>query len=100
MSLRYDLHSHSTRSDGLLSPANVVRRAASRGVDVLALTDHDETSGLAEAEEAARESGIALVPGCELSVSARTSTPRDAARRTTSAGDRRPSERVECEWRS
>ena len=69
MSLRYDLHSHSTRSDGLLSPADVVRRAASRGVDVLALTDHDETSGLAEAEEAARESGIALVPGCELSVS-------------------------------
>jgi predicted metal-dependent phosphoesterase TrpH len=69
VSLRYDLHSHSTRSDGLLSPADVVRRAASRGVDVLALTDHDETSGLAEATEAAREAGIALVPGCELSVS-------------------------------
>ena len=39
-----------------------MRRAASRGVDVLALTDHDETSGLAEATEAAREAGIALVP--------------------------------------
>ena len=47
----------------------MVRRAASRGVDVLALTDHDETSGIAEAADAAREAGIALVPGSELSVS-------------------------------
>ena len=53
---RYDLHSHSTRSDGLLSPAEVVRRAAARGVDVLALTDHDELAGLAEASDAARAS--------------------------------------------
>jgi len=52
----YDLHCHSTRSDGLLTPADVVRRAASRGVDVLALTDHDEVAGLAEAREAARSS--------------------------------------------
>jgi predicted metal-dependent phosphoesterase TrpH len=66
---RYDLHCHSTRSDGLLSPGEVVRRAASRGVDVLALTDHDELSGLPEARDAAREAGIALVPGSELSVS-------------------------------
>jgi len=51
-----------------------VRRAASRGVDVLALTDHDETSGLAEAAEAAREAGIVLVPGSELSVSWRDIT--------------------------
>ncbi|HEX6944969.1 MAG TPA: 3',5'-nucleoside bisphosphate phosphatase [Casimicrobiaceae bacterium] len=67
--LRYDLHCHSTRSDGLLEPAEVVRRAAQRGVDVLALTDHDDTAGLAEAAEAARTSGIAFVPGAELSVS-------------------------------
>src|SRR5512144_3146656 len=66
--LRYDLHCHSTHSDGLLPPADVVRRAASRGVDVLALTDHDELSGLEEAAEAARESSIMLVPGSELSV--------------------------------
>jgi predicted metal-dependent phosphoesterase TrpH len=65
---RYDLHCHSTRSDGLLSPAAVVRRAASRGVDVLALTDHDEISGLAEATQAAREVGIDFVAGSELSV--------------------------------
>ncbi|HEY8242859.1 MAG: 3',5'-nucleoside bisphosphate phosphatase [Vicinamibacteria bacterium] len=69
MTARYDLHCHSTYSDGLLSPAAVVRRAASRGVDVLALTDHDEVSGLAEATQAAREAGIDFVPGSELSVS-------------------------------
>ena len=68
-SMRYDLHCHSTRSDGLLAPAEVVRRAASRGVDVLALTDHDEIAGLDEARAAADEAGITLVTGAELSVS-------------------------------
>ncbi len=67
--LRYDLHCHSTRSDGLLAPAEVVRRAARRGVDVLALTDHDDTAGLDEAAAAAGEEGIAFLPGAELSVS-------------------------------
>jgi predicted metal-dependent phosphoesterase TrpH len=46
----------------------VVRRAASRGVDVLALTDHDELAGLPEAADAAREAGIGFVAGCEVSV--------------------------------
>ena len=72
--LRYDLHSHSTRSDGLLSPRALVLRAAQRGVDVLALTDHDELSGLHEARETARESGIRLIDGAELSVSWRELT--------------------------
>ena len=67
--MRYDLHCHSTRSDGLLAPGEVVRRAASRGVDVLALTDHDEIAGLDEARAAAEETGITLVAGAELSVS-------------------------------
>jgi predicted metal-dependent phosphoesterase TrpH len=66
---RYDLHSHSTYSDGLLTPDAVVRRAAARGVDVFALTDHDETAGLPEAREAARDAGITFIPGAELSVS-------------------------------
>ncbi|MET0345500.1 MAG: 3',5'-nucleoside bisphosphate phosphatase [Casimicrobiaceae bacterium] len=66
--IRYDLHCHSTYSDGLLPPAEVVRLAASRGVEVLALTDHDETAGLAEARAAALEAGITLVNGSELSV--------------------------------
>jgi len=68
MTPRYDLHCHSTSSDGLLSPAAVVARAASRGVDVLALTDHDDISGLGEAARAAVEAGIGFVPGSELSV--------------------------------
>src|SRR5262249_28389793 len=72
--IRYDLHSHSTCSDGLLSPAALVRRAAARGVEVLALTDHDELAGLAEAREAACETGIRLIEGAELSVSWRDVT--------------------------
>lgn len=67
--LRYDLHCHSTCSDGLLSPTDVVRRAAARGVAFLALTDHDDTGGLAEAAEAAHGTSMTLVPGAELSVS-------------------------------
>jgi predicted metal-dependent phosphoesterase TrpH len=65
----YDLHCHSTHSDGLLTPAAVVARAAARGVDVLALTAHDEVGGLAEAQAAARDAGIALVCGSEVSTS-------------------------------
>jgi len=64
----YDLHCHSTASDGVLSPAQVVQRAAANGVSVLALTDHDELAGLAGAAEAARAAGIRLVPGVEISI--------------------------------
>lgn len=63
-----DLHCHSTASDGVLTPAALVRRAAANGVGVLALTDHDELTGLAEAAAAARECGIRLVPGVEVSI--------------------------------
>jgi 3',5'-nucleoside bisphosphate phosphatase len=66
---RYDLHCHSTHSDGLLTPGEVVRRAALRGVDVLALTDHDAVSGLSEACATAEQAGITLIRGAELSVS-------------------------------
>ncbi len=69
-----DLHCHSTASDGALQPAEVVRRAAGRGVDVLALTDHDQLDGLAEAREAAREAGIRFVDGVEISVTWRGQT--------------------------
>ncbi len=64
-----DLHSHSTVSDGLLSPAQLVTRAAAQGVEVLALTDHDDVGGLAEARETARREGVRLVSGVEISVS-------------------------------
>jgi predicted metal-dependent phosphoesterase TrpH len=63
-----DLHSHSTASDGTLSPVELVRRAAESGVRALALTDHDTTEGLEEAQRAARALGIALIPGVEISV--------------------------------
>jgi predicted metal-dependent phosphoesterase TrpH len=74
VTLRYDLHCHSTYSDGLLKPAEVARRAGVRGVNVLALTDHDETGGLAEARTAAHEAGLRLIDGAELSVSWRDIT--------------------------
>jgi hypothetical protein len=65
---RYDLHTHSTHSDGLLTPSALVQRAAARGVGVLAVTDHDEVSGLAQAQAEASHANIELIPGSELSV--------------------------------
>lgn len=62
-----DLHSHSTASDGTLAPAEVVSRATTHGVDILALTDHDTTAGLADAYLSATKNGIKLIPGIELS---------------------------------
>ena len=64
----YDLHCHSTASDGVLSPRELVERAANMGVQVLALTDHDELSGLAEARMVADEVGIRLLSGVEISI--------------------------------
>ena len=68
MNLRYDLHSHSTASDGSLSPTELVERAKSQQIDVLALTDHDNTDGLAQAQHTANDLGMKLVPGVEVSV--------------------------------
>jgi predicted metal-dependent phosphoesterase TrpH len=64
----YDLHTHSTASDGTLAPHALVRRAHAAGVGVLALTDHDTTQGIAEAQAAARPLGIQVVSGVEISV--------------------------------
>lgn len=64
----FDFHSHSTVSDGLLAPAAVVARAAGNGVTALALTDHDDLGGLAEAAASAGEHGIDLVKGVEISI--------------------------------
>lgn len=68
MSSIYDLHSHSTASDGALSPSELVQKASEAGVKVLALTDHDTLAGLAEARRAARQCGLTLIDGVELSV--------------------------------
>ena len=66
--LNIDLHCHSTVSDGLLTPARLVEHAVLRGVNVLALTDHDDVTGLAEARIAARGKNIILINGVEISV--------------------------------
>ncbi len=69
-----DLHSHSSVSDGSLPPEVVVARAAAQGVQVLALTDHDETAGLDAARHAARTVGITFIDGVEISVTWRGTT--------------------------
>ena len=65
--LRIDLHTHSNRSDGTFEPAEVVRLAAERALDVVALTDHDTTDGLAEAFTTGSGVGVEVVPGVEFS---------------------------------
>lgn len=62
-----DLHTHSVVSDGTESPAELMRQAAAAGLRAVALTDHDSTSGWAEATAAVPETGVALIPGMELS---------------------------------
>ncbi|MGY8866354.1 MAG: PHP domain-containing protein [Methylophagaceae bacterium] len=70
----YDLHSHSTVSDGSLSPEHLVARAIDQGVDVLALTDHDGTEGIIAAQAAAQGTKLSLVTGVEISVTWGSST--------------------------
>ncbi len=92
-----DLHSHSTVSDGTLPPAELAGRAAAAGVQLWALTDHDEVDGLAEARAAALDHGMAFLAGTEISVSFADETvhvvglgidPEDAALRAGLAATR------------
>lgn len=62
-----DLHTHSTASDGTLTPKELVTRASSIGLLAIALTDHDTVDGIAQAKEAACNSSLELIPGMELS---------------------------------
>ncbi len=64
-----DLHAHTTASDGLLSPTQLVEFAAVRGVQTLAITDHDTTDGVAEGVRAGKALGVLVVPGIELNTS-------------------------------
>jgi hypothetical protein len=74
MASRADLHTHSTYSDGNLTPTELIEKAVSRGLEVLALTDHDCTDGIAEALEAAQKHPpLLFIPGVELS----TDLPRE-----------------------
>jgi predicted metal-dependent phosphoesterase TrpH len=72
--LNIDLHSHSTASDGLLKPGELVARAVANGVQMLALTDHDGVSGLAEARARAESESLRFVDGVEISVTWEGST--------------------------
>ena len=72
--LDYDLHCHSTVSDGLLTPTEIATRAAGRGVKFLALTDHDDVAGLPEAAAVAAQLGMQFINGVEISVSWRNFT--------------------------
>ena len=62
-----DLHVHSSVSDGLLSPRDLVRHAKEVGLKAMALTDHDTVAGVAEALAAGREFGVEVIPGVEIS---------------------------------
>ena len=64
----YDLHTHSTASDGNLSPAQLVEAAEKRSIKILALTDHDTINGTKEASEEAKKRGINFIPGIELEI--------------------------------
>ena len=95
---RFDLQSHSTHSDGALPAAEVVQRAAEAGVELLALSDHDTISGVAEAIEAGERSACEIVPAVEISAvddgragRARTAHPRLRHRPHRPADDRQRS---------
>ena len=62
-----DLHTHSTASDGSYTPTELINYAKSKGIRVLALTDHDTIAGISEAIEASASSGIDFIPGVEIS---------------------------------
>jgi len=72
--IKVDLHSHSTISDGLMTPTALVCHAAKQGVQVLGLTDHDDVAGIDEARTAAAQVNITLIAGTEISVTWRNRT--------------------------
>ncbi|MDQ4044949.1 MAG: PHP domain-containing protein [Chloroflexota bacterium] len=66
-----DLHAHTTASDGTLAPEELVDLAAERGIEILAVTDHDTIDGIEAATRRAVDRGVTLVPGVELSTTER-----------------------------
>jgi len=63
----FDMHIHTTASDGLCDIDEIIELAQAAGLDGVAITDHDTVDGLAEAEQKAKEKGLPLIPGIELS---------------------------------
>ena len=64
-----DLHVHTTASDGQYSPTEIIEKAASKNISVMAITDHDTAAGIDEAAKAAKKNNITLIPGTELNIS-------------------------------
>ena len=67
MTLKADLHMHTTSSDGTFTPTELVKRAKNREIDIISITDHDTVEGIEEAIEAAKTVNITVIPGIELS---------------------------------
>lgn len=65
-----DLHTHTTASDGVLTPTQIIEQAANNNITTLAITDHDTVNGIAEGLEAAEKFNITLIPGIEISTKA------------------------------
>lgn len=65
--MRMDLHMHSTVSDGIYTPKELVSLCRNKGIDIFSLTDHDSIDGMESAEQEARENGLDFIPGIELS---------------------------------
>ena len=70
--MKFDLHTHTTASDGTDTPAQLIERAANLGFELIAVTDHDTVSGLAEAKEAGERRGVRVIPGVEISAGEET----------------------------
>ena len=62
-----DLHTHSTASDGTLSPSDLVAKASDAGLSAIALTDHDSVDGIGEAAQEAINCDLTFIPGVEIS---------------------------------
>lgn len=65
---KFDLHSHTTVSDGTVTPTELVNKAIEEGFEYLAITDHDNIDGIKEAQKVAEGSGLTVIPGVEISV--------------------------------
>ena len=63
----FDLHTHTTASDGVYTPSGIVKKASELGLKTIAITDHDTINGINEAVKSGEELGIKVIPGVELS---------------------------------
>ncbi|NMB83075.1 MAG: PHP domain-containing protein [Ignavibacteria bacterium] len=67
MSVKIDLHMHTTHSDGAFSPTELVLKAKAAGLDIISITDHDSVNGIKEAIAVGKDTGVEVIPGLEIS---------------------------------